>query len=175
VKVLSFSRTRGIFFRWTGTKFVRSLSLADWLQRFLSLAVPSSKPSGPSVSSSGIYAEAGPDVRVDFINAGYRILGHRTGSFPISAAQLSPDGVVPGARNRPPSIGGNRASRFSLFVGKVRSKAPALAEMRECGLLGQDPVRPGHVGQSSALYFTQRLKISRKISSSGRLSASIDL
>jgi len=36
----------------------------------LDLAVPSSKPSGPSVSSSGIYAEAGPDVRVDFINAG---------------------------------------------------------------------------------------------------------
>jgi hypothetical protein len=91
VKALSFSRTKGIFFRWTGTKFVRSLSLADWLQRFLPLAVASSKPSGPSVSSSGIYAEAGPDVRVDFINAGYRILGHRTGSFPISAAQLSPD------------------------------------------------------------------------------------
>ena len=35
---------------------------------------------------------------------------------------------------------------FSVFVGKVRSKAPALAEMRECRLLGQDPVRPGHVG-----------------------------
>jgi hypothetical protein len=70
VKALSFSRTKGIFFRWTGTKFVRSLSLADWLQRFLPLAVASSKPSGPSVSSSGIYAEAGPDVRVDFINAG---------------------------------------------------------------------------------------------------------
>ena len=68
MKALSFSRTNGIFFRWTGTKFVRSLSLADWLQRFLplDLAVPSSKPSGPSVISSGIYAEAGPDVRVDF-------------------------------------------------------------------------------------------------------------
>jgi hypothetical protein len=35
-------------------------------------------------------------------------------------------------------------------------------------------VRPGHLGQSSALYSTQRLRTSRKISSSGRLSASID-
>jgi hypothetical protein len=59
-------------------------------------------------------------------------------------------------------------------VGKVRYKAPTLAEMRKCGLLGQDPVRPGHLGQSSALYSTQRLRTSRKISSSGRLSASID-
>ena len=83
--------------------------------------------------------------------------------------------VVLGSLDRPPSIGGDRASRCSLFVGKVRSKAAALAEMRECGLLGQDPVRPGHVGQSSALCSTQRLKTSRKISSSGRLSASIDL
>jgi hypothetical protein len=87
---------------------------------------------------------------------------------------LSPTKVVLGSLDRPPSIGGDRASRCSLFVGKVRSKAAALAEMRECGLLGQDPVRPGHVGQSSALYFTQRVKTSRKISSSGRLSASID-
>ena len=45
-------------------------------------------------------------------------------------------------------------SRCSLFVGIVRSKAAALAEMRECGLLGQDPVRPGHVGQSSAVFQT---------------------
>ena len=51
-----------------------------------------------------------------------------------------------------------RASRCSLFVGKVRSKAAALAEMRECGLLGQDPVRPGHVGQSSALYSRRGIK-----------------
>src|ERR1700675_434638 len=101
------------------------------------------------------------------------VIGFNRGEIPAENLCRQPR-VVLGALNRPPSIGRNRASRFSLFVGKVRSKAPALAEMRECGLLGQDPVRPGHVGQSSALYSTQRLKTSRKISSSGRVSASID-
>jgi hypothetical protein len=41
---------------------------------------------------------------------------------------------------------------------KCDLKAAALAEMRECGLLGQDPVRPGHVGQSSALYSRRGIK-----------------
>ena len=97
-----------------------------------------------------------------------------TGGKFLAEISVAKQGVVLGALNKPPSTGENRASPFSLFVEKVRSKAPALAEMRECGLLGQDPVRPGHVGQSSALYSTQRVKTSRKISSSGRLSVSID-
>jgi hypothetical protein len=101
------------------------------------------------------------------------VIGFNRGEIPAENLCRQPR-VVLGSLDRPPSIGGNRASPCSLFVEKVRSKAPALAEMRECGLLGQDPVRPGHFGQSSALYFTQRVKTSRKISSSGRLSASID-